>query len=153
VRSLDRLLTRRTFNTLDILARITRLDQYWTIFAPSPPRDDSWFVAVSRLADGTEVDLFRGGEAVSWEKPSESDRNELYQTMQWRSYFINLNRAIGRSIYPEFGQYLCRNWNDRHEEAHQVKSLDIYILRERTVPQGQVQTVEKQLLWKQDCIK
>jgi predicted DCC family thiol-disulfide oxidoreductase YuxK len=153
VRSLDRLLTRRTFNTLDILARITRLDQYWTIFAPSPPRDDSWFVAVSRLADGTEVDLFRGGKPVFWEKPSESDRNEFYQTMQWRSYFINLDRAIGRSIYPEFGQYLCRNWNDRHEEARQVKSLDIYILRERTVPQGQVQTVEKQLLWKQDCIK
>jgi predicted DCC family thiol-disulfide oxidoreductase YuxK len=153
VRSLDGLLRRRTFNNLDILATITRLDQYWTIFAPSPPRDDSWLVAVSRLADGTEVDLFRGGKAVSWEKPSESDRNELYQTMQWRSYFINLDRAIGRSLYPEFGQYLCRNWNDRHEAARQVKSLDIYILRERTVPQGQVQTVEKQLLWKQDCIK
>ncbi len=34
---------------IDILARVTRLDQYWTIFSPSPPRDDAWFVAVSQL--------------------------------------------------------------------------------------------------------
>ncbi|MFM7882572.1 MAG: hypothetical protein ACKO8H_12270, partial [Microcystis panniformis] len=126
VQSLDRLLTRRTFNTIDILARVTRLDQYWTIFAPGPPRDDAWFVAVSQLADGSTVDIFREGQPVIWDKPTDSDRNRLYKTMQWRVYFINLDRSIGRSVYGEFGQYLCQNWNQQHGRDQQIKSLQLY---------------------------
>ncbi|GCA76694.1 hypothetical protein MiTe_03543 [Microcystis aeruginosa NIES-2520] len=152
IQSLDRLLTRRTFNTIDILARVTRLDQYWTIFSPSPPRDDAWFVAVSQLADGSTVDLFREGQPVIWDKPTESDRNRLYKTMQWRVYFINLNRAIGRSVYGEFGQYLCQNWNQQHGRDQQIKSLQLYIMRERTVPPGEKQGIEKELLWQQNCL-
>jgi predicted DCC family thiol-disulfide oxidoreductase YuxK len=151
VQSIDRLLTRKTFNTLDPIAKITRLDQYWSIFAPGPPRDDSWYVAVSQLADGTKVDLFREGNPVSWDKPTDADRNRLYKTMQWRQYFINLDRAIGRSVYPDFGDYLCRSWNARHDSTRRVQSIQVYILRERTVPPGEVQTVEKELRWKQDC--
>jgi predicted DCC family thiol-disulfide oxidoreductase YuxK len=151
VKSLDRLLTRRTFNMIDPLARVTRLDQYWTIFAPSPPRDDSWFVAVSQLADGSTVDLFREGEAVIWDKPTDSDRNRLYPTMQWRQYFINLDRSIGRSVYGDFGKYLCKNWNQRHGSDKQIKSLQLYIMRERTVPPGEKQGIEKELLWEQNC--
>jgi predicted DCC family thiol-disulfide oxidoreductase YuxK len=151
IQAIDRFFRRRTFNILDSFARITRLDQYWSIFAPAPPRDDGWYVAVSRLADGSEVDLFRQGQPISWDKPTDTDRNRQYKTMQWRQYFINLDRAIGRSVYSEFSAYLCRDWNSRHDDSRRVKSLDIYILRERTVPPGEVQTVEKQLLWKQDC--
>ncbi|MEG3439573.1 hypothetical protein V0288_20765 [Pannus brasiliensis CCIBt3594] len=152
ISSLHKLLTRRTFNQLDILARITRLDQYWTIFAPSPPLDDSWYVAVAKLADGTEIDLFRFGNPVSWEKPTDAERNRLYPTMQWRQYFITLDRAIGRSVYPEFGAYLIRDWNSHHDSARQIKALDLYIMRERTVPPGEKQTVEKELLWKQGSV-
>jgi predicted DCC family thiol-disulfide oxidoreductase YuxK len=152
IQSLDRLLTRRTFNTIDILAKVTRLDQYWTIFAPSPPRDDAWFVAVSQLADGSTVDIFREGQPVIWDKPTESDRNHLYKTMQWRQYFINLNRSIGGSVYGEFGQYLCQNWNQQHGSDQQIKSLRLYIMRERTVPPGEKQGIEKELLWQQNCL-
>ncbi|MDJ0527671.1 MAG: hypothetical protein PX634_20585, partial [Microcystis sp. M53600_WE12] len=152
IKSLDRLLTRRTFNTIDILARVTRLDQYWTIFSPSPPRDDAWFVAVSQLADGSTVDIFREGQPVIWDKPTDSDRNRLYKTMQWRVYFINLNRAIGRSVYGEFGQYLCQNWNQQHGSDQQIKSLQLYIMRERTVPPGEKQGIEKELIWQQNCL-
>jgi predicted DCC family thiol-disulfide oxidoreductase YuxK len=152
VQSLDRLLTRRTFNTIDILARVTRLDQYWSIFAPGPPRDDAWFLAVSQLVDGSTVDIFREGQPVIWDKPTDSDRNRLYKTMQWRQYFINLNRAIGRSVYGEFGHYLCQNWNQQHGSDQQIKSLQLYIMRERTVPPGEKQGIEKELLWQQNCL-
>jgi hypothetical protein len=91
-------------------------------------------VAVSQLADGSTVDIFREGQPVIWDKPTDSDRNRLYKTMQWRQYFINLNRAIGRSVYGEFGQYLCQNWNQQHGSDQQIKSLQLYIMRERTVP-------------------
>jgi hypothetical protein len=151
VQSLDRLFTRRTFNTIDILARVTRLDQYWSIFAPGPPRDDSWFVAVSQLADGSTVDLFRDGQGVIWDKPTDSDRNRLYPTMQWRQYFINLDRSIGRSVYGDFGRYLCKTWNENHGSDKQIKSWQLYIMRERTVPPGEKQGIEKELLWKQNC--
>jgi len=115
-------------------------------------RDDAWFVAVSQLADGSTVDIFREGQPVIWDKPTESDRNRLYKTMQWRQYFINLNRAIGRSVYGEFGQYLCQNWNQQHSSDQQIKSLQLYIMRERTVPPGEKQGIEKELIWQQNCL-
>lgn len=142
---------RRTLNSIDWISRISRLDQSWSIFAPSPPRDDGWHVIPGRLKDGTEVDIFRDGAPISWEKPSLNVRNTIYQNMQWRTYFINLNRAIGKKLYPYYGQYLCQDWNVRHKGSKQLDSFDIYFMKEETVPPGQSQDVEKTLNWQQPC--
>ncbi len=149
--SLDRFLSRRIFQTIEPLPQATRLDQYWSIFAPSPPRDDGWYVGVARLADGREVDLFKDGRPVSWDKPSEGDRNNFYKNMQWRSYYINLDRAIGSSVRPYLGAYICNRWNRQHPASQRVENLQIYLMKERTAPPGETQGVEKKLIWEQTC--
>jgi hypothetical protein len=151
VSATDKFFKRRTIQQLDILSRVTRLDQSWSIFAPAPPRDDGWHVIEGKLKDGTTIDVLKGGGSVSWEKPTIGQRNALYRNMQWRTYFINLNRGIGKALYPFYGAYLCRNWNTTHKNSQQLKRMDIYFMSERTVPPGETQTVEKTLPWQQSC--
>ncbi|MBR8831596.1 MAG: hypothetical protein N5P05_003083 [Chroococcopsis gigantea SAG 12.99] len=151
IASLDRFLSRRTFQVFDPVAKVTRLDQYWSIFAPSPPKDDGWFVAVSRLADGSEVDLFKEGKPVSWDKPTESDRNRFYKNMQWRSYYIDLTRTRGKVVNSYLAHYLCHQWNNTHPRSQQVQKIEVYFLNERTVPPGENQPVIKQLVFQHNC--
>jgi hypothetical protein len=145
------LFKRRIWHRTEFIGRATRLDQSWSIFAPAPPRDDGWHVIPGQLQDGTEVDIFKNGAPVSFEKPSLDERSKLYHTMQWRTYFINLNRAIGRKLYPFYGQYLCRQWNTQHRGAQKLNHFEIYFMDERTVPPKQHQTVQKTRTWQQSC--
>jgi uncharacterized membrane protein YphA (DoxX/SURF4 family) len=107
------LFKRRIWERTEIAGRVTRLDQSWSIFAPAPPRDDGWYVVPARLKDGSEIDIL-WNRPVSWEKPTLGDRAALYRNMQWRTYFINLNRAMGKKLYPFYAAYLCRTWNAQH---------------------------------------
>jgi predicted DCC family thiol-disulfide oxidoreductase YuxK len=146
------LFNRRTIQSVDWISRLTRLDQGWSIFAPAPPRDDGWYVIPGKLKDGSEVDVLRGLEKpVSWEKPTMQERNALYGDMHWRTFFIALNRAIGKKLYPTYARYLCREWNSKHQGNKKLESFEIFFMNERTVPPGEKQTVEKESHWKQDC--
>ncbi|NJL82554.1 MAG: DUF393 domain-containing protein [Chloroflexaceae bacterium] len=93
-------LNRRTFQHLDGLARFLRLDQSWSIFAPNPPSDDGWHVAAGTLVTGETVEVLSGKSEVSFEKPTLAQRNARYGNMQWRTFYINLNRSIGEKLYP-----------------------------------------------------
>ena len=145
------LLHRKTLNQLANLGYWTRLDQSWSIFAPAPPRDDGWHVIVGQLKDGSKVNLLDKTQAISWEKPTIGERKELYQTIQWRVYFINLNRAISTHLYPSFTDYLCRDWNLKHQGDQQLDSLIIYYMDERTAPPKESQSVIQKKMVEQSC--
>ncbi|MGY6530733.1 MAG: HTTM domain-containing protein [Cyanobacterium sp.] len=145
------LLTRRTFNRIRPLGKITRLDQYWTIFAPSPPLDDGWHVIEGTLENGEQVDLLWGKDEISWDKPTRQQRDQLYGNSRWRTYFINLNRSIGNRLYPYYASYLCRQWNNQHQEDNRLSEINFYFMDERTIPPGEVQTVEKTLPHQDSC--
>lgn len=144
-------LHRRTFHKIAIIGYLTRLDQSWSIFAPGPPRDDGWHVIKGTLKDGTEVDVITGATTINWDKPTPQQRYNFYPNQQWRVFYINLNRAIGRGLYPQFANYLCQEWNSKHQGQKQLEYIQIYFMDERTVEVGQQQTVEKRLLWEQSC--
>ncbi len=148
----DKLFKRRTVQQLDIFAQVTRLNQSWSIFAPAPPRDDGWHVISGKLKNGKEVDvLYEKGDSVSSDKPTMQQFNKLYKNMQWRSYFVTLNRAMGRKLYPYYAEYVCREWNKKNEGAERLESLDIFFMDERTVPPGETQTVEKKSVMQKSC--
>ena len=146
-----KLLHRRTFNLIRPLGLLTRLDQNWTIFAPSPPLDDGWHIIEGKLKNGEQVDVLWGRKEINWEKPSLQERDKLYRNSRWRTYFINLNRSIGEKLYPYYASYLCRQWNSTHQGKKQLDSLTIYFMDERTVPPNETQTVEKTVDYRQSC--
>ncbi|MGH2416080.1 MAG: hypothetical protein ACRDEA_20795, partial [Microcystaceae cyanobacterium] len=147
-----KIFNRRIFQSLDIIGQLTRLDQSWSIFAPAPPRDDGWYIIRGKLKDGSDIDVLDGDDVISWEKPTIQQRNNLYRNMQWRTYFINLNRAIGKKLYPYYGAYICRDWNAKHQGDRQLNGLEIDFMDERTVPPGETQTVSKTRTWQQSCL-
>ncbi len=140
-------LNRRTFQRINVLGYLTRLDQSWSIFAPAPPRDDGWHVMIGKLKDGTEINLLDKNSPITWEKPTLKQRQNWYQTIQWRVYYINLNRAIGNKLYPHFVNYLTQEWNRKHPENQQLESIEIYFMDERTSPPQEVQQIEKKQVW------
>ena len=140
----------KTAQSIQWLGQLTRLDQSWSIFAPNPPRDDGWHVVTGKLTDGKEVNLLNPDRPITWLKPTLRERDRLYRNMQWRTYFINLNRNVGKQLYPAYGDYLCQQWNSDRSNP-QLQSVDIYFMSERTVPPEEQQTVEKQQQWQQSC--
>ncbi|MEM8545620.1 MAG: hypothetical protein AAGF66_16695, partial [Cyanobacteria bacterium P01_H01_bin.119] len=151
VKALRRVTNSRTLQTLNPLSRATRLDQSWSIFAPSPPRDDGWHVVVGTLADGSQVDLLRNGRPVSFDKPTLGDRSRVYGNMQWRTLYINFNRGIGEQLQPHYVDYLCRQWNQTHSSDRQLTAVDIFFMDERTVPPGEEQGVEQVTIRQDRC--
>ena len=133
------------------LGDLTRLDQSWSIFAPNPPRDDGWHVVLGTLNNDKQVNILSEDTVINWDKPTINQRNQLYRNMQWRTYFINLNRNIGKQLYPHYGDYLCREWNNSKPQSQHLKSLDIYFMSEETASPEETQTVTKEKQWQQSC--
>lgn len=96
------------------------LGQKWDMFADAPSRS-GWFVASATLADGTQVDLLRQGEKVSWERPS--DPSALYPNHRWRKFFIGISYGdlTGFEVFLEpVADALARLWNRSHPAEKQV---------------------------------
>ncbi len=148
----------RTAQRIDWLSRVTRLDQSWSIFAPGPPRDDGWHVVAGTPlpAPGQtdeaiatmEIDVLRPEQQIAFDKPSLGDRTRFYKNMQWRTFYINLNRQIGQKVFPSYGNYLCQQ---SARQRHPLKDLQVYFIDERTAPPGEPQPVEQKLIWEQSC--
>ena len=70
------------------------LDQYWGMFAPSPSREDGWYVIPGELRDGQKVDLMPitrddyTMHPISYEKPQ--DIPATYKNEHWRKYLENI---------------------------------------------------------------
>ncbi len=141
------------------------LNQYWTMYAPSPPREDGWWVVPGTLSNGERVDLMSvvrddyGVSKVSFEKPENIhglDNNE-----HWRKYleYITTNeyidtperRADQREQRENFGEYLCRAWNGRHPDKESLQRLEIVFMRETTLPDYETSSPERIILREHTC--
>jgi hypothetical protein len=132
------------------LGETLRLDQRWGMFAPSPFRDNGWYVIPGLLWNGTEVDLFRDGAPVTWEKPASIA--SMYRSDRWRNYMIALYRDRSKGHRPYFGSYLCREWNARHRtRGTRLHRFDLCYMLERTSSTTAKEPLRKVVLWSHEC--
>ena len=132
------------------------LDQSWSMFAPSPSKEDGWYVIPGTLRDGQQTDLMSvtrddyGVHKVSWEKPQ--DVNATYKNERWRKYLENIygEEYAGQRLY--LGQYICRQWNARHTGAEQLTTFKITYMLEITLPNYQRSAPQEVVLWNHSCI-
>ena len=132
---------------IEIIAQVTRTDQMWNMFSPYPLKDDGWYVIAGTLDNNETIDLFREGRDVDWDKPEHVAA--LYPNERWRKYLMNLwnrDNAVYRKYYVD---YLCRDWNARHEEK--VKDVGMYYMLEFTLENYQQSTLEKVLIYHSEC--
>ncbi|MBL8889931.1 MAG: HTTM domain-containing protein [Planctomycetaceae bacterium] len=115
---------------------VMRLDQRWGMYAPEPSDFDGWYVMVAKTADGREVDLFRGGAEVNWDKPN--DIAGMFPNFRWRKFLMKLvSRGHPKALRASFAEYAVKEWNNTHSAAQQIERLDIYFFVERTLPENQ----------------
>jgi hypothetical protein len=113
------------------------VSQTWNMFAPSPLRDDGWYVIPGSLRDGRTVDLagvLRDDEslhAVSLRRPP--DIRATYKNEHWRKYLETL-RANNPGQEPYLARYVCRQWNGHHSGGEAADSLVILYMGDVTLP-------------------
>ncbi len=132
------------------ISSLTRLDQRFDMFAPTPLLEDGWYVFPGKLNDGTEIDVFRNGAPVSYTKPKWGAYE--YKDQRWQKYMMNLWSANLSQFREGYGKYLCREWNKTHTGEKQLIEYDMIFMVERTPAPGQPQSpVEPQTIWHHQC--
>jgi hypothetical protein len=112
-------------------ARMFRLDQKWNMFAPNPLKDDGWFVIPGQQVNGTELELFQGGE-VDWEKPEQV--SDMYVDQRWRKYMRNIYKKSYKDFRIYYGKHLCRAFNEGKTGDQRLQTFQLHFVRERTPP-------------------
>ena len=136
----------------DKLGPILRLDQTWNMFAPSPLKDDGWFVIDGLLAGGRPVDVMKNQAGpVSDHKPQLVSAQ--HANVRWRKYMMNINNKKKKGYRLYLGRYLCRSWNTGHPYEDRLQSFEIVFMKEKTLPYGQPLKTERISLWRHDCFK
>jgi len=131
------------------------LDQYWGMFAPSPSREDGWYVIPGKLDDGKQVDLMPitrddyTMHRVSYEKPQ--DVPATYKNEHWRKYLEALYGQEHTDQRLYFADYLCRQWNERYTGADTLKTFQLIYMREMTLPDYRQSKLEKVKLGTYTC--
>jgi hypothetical protein len=120
--------------TANGVAFALRLDQYWSMFAPVPTRDDGWFVFRAGLSDGTEVDLLRGGRPTEWRKPGLG--SAAFPDARWQKLLMNLWLQRYAEYRMPFGDRLVQRWNAEQGGLSQVVAWEFYFMHEPTGENG-----------------
>ena len=116
----------------DAPARLLSLDQRWALIAP-PPRYDGWYVGEGHLADGSRVDPFHAEGEPRWDKP---ERVSAVFDFRWFHYLLDLELRVEDPRWGLLGRYLCEEWNGRHAGARRLVRMNLYYVRETTLPSG-----------------
>lgn len=128
------------------------LDQQWKLFAPYPFTDGGWYVVPGKRFNGEQIDLFRGGQPVSWEKPAVIHR--MYKDPLWQKFMMGiwLKDNIDSRLY--YARSLCRKWNDdlKYGDPHAIDTIEIYYVLENTPPPDKPQEKPEPIrIWEHFC--
>lgn len=124
------------------------LDQNWAMFS-KPYVDDGWFVFPAKLADGSDVDLFRDGAPLTYEPPTLIAAT--FKGDRWRKYMTNIWSSSGEAHRLPFGRYLCRTWNGAHTESQRLETFEMVYMRQDTRPDGSKAPVQPVVMWRHEC--
>ncbi|HAC63939.1 MAG TPA: HTTM domain-containing protein [Cyanothece sp. UBA12306] len=126
------------------------LTQKWSMFS-TPDNSTEWYVIAGQLKDGTEIDVFRPGKSINWDKPDL--QSAAFKNMRWRKYLTRLDNRKYKKHRLYYGKYLCSSWNSQNEGDQKLERFSIYYLSQETDLDGKVSPVEKENLWDHRCFK
>jgi hypothetical protein len=107
-------------------------DQTWRMFAPNPPRSNSFMVTVIVDADGRHWDL---GDSLLHERPDPWLINDRMRKAQRR-----MTVEKGEWYLPYWAAWVCREWPTRIaaagselHDAHAARAVEVHVMRVWTV--------------------
>ncbi|HEY6725095.1 MAG TPA: HTTM domain-containing protein, partial [Polyangiaceae bacterium] len=127
-----------------------RLYANWGMFAPNPPNTSGWFVIVGERANGSEIDVWNDKDPVDWTRPELP--SATYRSQRWRKFLDNITNSRHAVVRPYFLRWLCKDWNESHDEAERVRALTLYQMARTTQwPAKGYSEVKKNNLQRQGC--
>ena len=108
------------------LANLGCLHQRWRMFG-TVERQDQWAYARAQLADGSVVDLLRGGRPLEAEKPAGGFASLPHH--RWHKLLWNLPRPQHRAFADPLATALATDWNRRHPADTRVLELELRYAR------------------------
>lgn len=99
----------------------------WDMFAPSPPTEDVWYVAIGTLDSGKEVDVIHGGDPSLHRT---GDRASTYPSARWRKYLEVVRWNEDDVLREQFVSALCARWDATHRTR--VETITVHVLSQPT---------------------
>lgn len=127
-----------------VVGKLLRLDQFWGLFAPEPPRTHQWYIAVGELADGKKVDLLNGGKPLTWAPPYSSS---FYGSQRAKRFLVTQATDENGFTRPSYVRYLFREWLPRFPK---LLSIELYRCYQTTTLNQEEQPAGKVLLQRMD---
>ncbi len=129
--------------TFRMMAYALRLDQNWSMFAPTVLKDDGWYIYEGICETGEHVDINRNGKPVDFSKPDYVP--EYIDNDRWRKYGECYMLASNSGIRPYLCHYLLKKWNSGHPDK-KLKHLQVIYMKEITEPDYLPVEAQKEIL-------
>jgi predicted DCC family thiol-disulfide oxidoreductase YuxK len=101
------------------------LYQPWVMFIQTSPAR-SWYVARGITKSGRVVDVYRDSDGEpSLLAPKHTAEGGWDPNYRWRKFVTNLWYPSLSQITPSYTAYLCRKWNETHQEADQLEKITV----------------------------
>jgi predicted DCC family thiol-disulfide oxidoreductase YuxK len=128
----------------------SQLVHNWHLFAPSPMKDDGWWVIEGVTESGERFDPLTG-KAPTWEKPAGLARR---YGVFWRKYLYRLWLADYFEYRLYFAKYLTRKNHREKPSGQRLVKFSFYYVLETTLPPGGPKPfpTERRLLWEHHCL-
>jgi predicted DCC family thiol-disulfide oxidoreductase YuxK len=105
--------------------RSSNLYQPWVMFIQTPPQR-SWYVARGMTKSGQVVDVYRDREGEpSLLAPKYTTEGGWDPNYRWRKFALNLWYPTLEEIRPYYAGFLCRKWNDTHQDTRQLDKIHL----------------------------
>jgi len=147
-----------TPESLKTTGYLLHLDQAWGMFSPRPPTNHWYYVMVGTLDDASEIDVWKNESIFHWHgyRPVTFDKPDPFhltvKSHRWFKFYEMYNNNDHNSeIRNLFGQYMCREWNKRHDEGQLLKSFKVHYMNEEQNLDGTRTPLGSTLIWDHTC--
>ena len=138
-------------NIIDYSARLVRIDQKWSMFAPKPLTLSMYPQIHGTLRNGESVNLYKlTGDDPDWVAPDYM--YPLYDNYRTRKYFDRLRAYKNNAVRSAFGHYQCKTWNSKvTDRSQQLGILTLHYVTLDTNLENKPKVRKRKLAWKHWC--
>lgn len=123
------------------------LNQEWGMFAPSPPRGDTWLAFEGLLSDGRSVDALNAPAPIDWDRAPPSP----FPRSPGENYVTGVSEPFYKSVRPYLAQWICRRANAASPQDP-LQSIRIHlVIQEVALPGRREPPRTTAVLWEGRC--
>lgn len=113
--------------SMSLVANLTRVDQKWKMYAPTPLVQDGWYIMPAKTLSGDFIDVFH--QAVpSYEKPAVI--SATFPSTRIKKLLLTYRQYKDNPIWPWIARFYAREWNARVPKDQSVARTQVIFIGE-----------------------